>query len=138
MKEPRRLHLTDLIVTAEELYQLELGSIVARRQTKEIVGVRRLVMFAARAWLGMSFPHIARVMDRDHTTIIYHVEEMRRVIERDSSRLQDVRELVAAAMIRADAGRLSPRVFAARMKAFFEDEDFRRRPVAAELEAQHQ
>lgn len=135
MSEPRKLKLADVIATAEALYELDPGAIVSHGRQKHFVDVRRLVMFVARAWLEMSFPHIGRVMGRDHSTVIYNVGEMRRLIERDRSRLQDVRELVAAAMLKANAGRLSPSAFAARMKIFFEDEEMRRRPAAGEMEA---
>lgn len=135
IEEPRRLRLADVIATAESLYELEPGSLVGHRRLKRVVDVRRLVMFVGRAWLEMSFPHIGAVMDRDHTTVLHNVRVINQMIERDRSRLRDVRELVAAAMLKAKVGRLSQTVFAQRMRLFLQGDEIVRRPVAEEMEA---
>lgn len=131
----RKLNLDDVIGAAERLYELDPGSIIAHRRQKHIVDARRLVMFVARAWLELTYDRIGDVMNRDHSTVIYNVEELQRLIKRDRSRLQDIRELVAAAMIKAEVGRLSQTVFAQRMRLFLQGDEIVRRPVAAVSEA---
>jgi len=114
-KLPRRLHLRDLIIAAENYFELKRGDILKQDRHKHIVGPRRMVIFLARSWLDLSYPYTGRAMNRDHTTILHHYQEMVRELRANPSGLAKVRQFLRFALKQVGQ-ELSNEEFRARME----------------------
>jgi hypothetical protein len=76
------VHPVDVIRAAAQDYQLVEGEFY---QSTDRVAVRArwLAMYLIRSLIGLSFPAIGALFDRDHSTVMYGVNEVKRLI-RDS------------------------------------------------------
>jgi len=72
--------------------QVTMQDLTSRRRDKETVNARQMYFWIARNKTGASFPHMAQVIDKDHTTAIHAVKMSKhRFNERDwITKLEDV------------------------------------------------
>ncbi len=66
--------IEDIISNASNVTIEEMRS---HNRMREYVDARMVVWTIAKDYLGFSYPFIAKIYKRDHTTIIYGVEKMR-------------------------------------------------------------
>mgnify|MGYP001031230292 CR=1 FL=1 len=93
-----KLRLSDVLRTAERVYGLPKGSILAPGRTYAVVEARRLCAFIGKVWFEFSYPYIGKLMKRDHATILHHCQEMIRLLRAEPDRVEDMRELLATAL----------------------------------------
>lgn len=101
-KETAELALTDklarpITLTPEEIlgvvaryYSLTSDSLRSRGRSKDIARSRQIAMYLSREETQASLPQIGRVLDRDHTTVLYGYEKISRQIEQDDSLRRDI------------------------------------------------
>lgn len=68
--------LQAVIRAAAEHMQVSPEEIVSSRRVSHLVRARQLAAYVARVRYGASLPQIGRALNRDHTTVLYHVRAM--------------------------------------------------------------
>lgn len=63
-----------ILLTAALIWGITVADIVGPRRFKRLLPARVFVARRLRSELGLSYPHIARIMNRDHTTIQHYVK----------------------------------------------------------------
>lgn len=78
-------------------YKVSRVDILSRRRDWQSTYARHVAMWIARHETLCSFPEIARAFHKDHTTVLYAVERVERLIRRGRARdAVEVRERVRA------------------------------------------
>lgn len=69
-------------IMAEECarYGVTENDVISTRRNSYLVVVRRLIAYRAKTDTSASYPEIGYVMQRDHTTILHHVQVKERML----------------------------------------------------------
>lgn len=59
------------------------GELLGRGRSKEVAMARQILMYLLRHVCDLSLPQIGELLGRDHTTVIYGIEKVERLIETD-------------------------------------------------------
>jgi len=85
-KEAKAVVSVDVIQrTVAEHFDLRHADILGKRRTKEIAHPRQIAMHLARAMTTQSFPTLGEAFNRNHATILYAHEQIRKKAEEDRS-----------------------------------------------------
>ena len=84
--------VNEVIDKASELFCVHRRDIIGPYRYNFLMPARFALCKALRM-RGLSFPHIGRIMNRDHTTIIYAVERAGNTMERDPAYAKKVQTL---------------------------------------------
>lgn len=76
------LDIRGMIDKAEEIYNLEEGTILRHTRTKTVADARATAMYAARTLTRYSFPEIAEVFQRDHSTVMHNCNKIVKVLKK--------------------------------------------------------
>jgi chromosomal replication initiator protein len=91
-EEKREMTIDEIIKTVAAKLNFKIADIKSPKKNKDLVLARQLCMFLAREMTSASFPDIgAKIGGRDHSTVIYAHNKMKRLREVDKS-LRDTME----------------------------------------------
>ncbi len=91
-EEKREITLEEIIKTVSAKLNIKIADIKSPKKNKNLVLARQISMFLAREMTNASFPDIgAKIGGRDHSTVIYAHNKIRKLIETDKS-LRDITE----------------------------------------------
>lgn len=62
----------DILVACSRVTGFPVARLISQQRRKELVSARHAVVLVARD-LGFSFPHIGRVLNRDHTSMLHAI-----------------------------------------------------------------
>lgn len=85
--------VSDVIDKASELFCVHRRDILGPYRYNFLMPARFALCKALRE-RGLSFPHIGRVLNRDHSTVIYSVQRAEYMMERDSGYAKKVQTLI--------------------------------------------
>jgi chromosomal replication initiator protein len=71
---------TKIIQRVSEQFGISVDDIVGKAQTRECVLPRQIAMYLCRSHLGISFPQIATVFSRDHSTVMSSVRLIQKAL----------------------------------------------------------
>lgn len=94
-----RTRVADILAISAYVFQLPLDRLKSHQRFKPLCRARFACYYVAREQ-GHSFPAVGRVMDRDHSTVLYGARQADMLLERDEifrARVKRVRELSASA-----------------------------------------
>ena len=78
------LHL--VLRTTAEYFHLDVEHLTGPRRYGPLVRARKVYSYLCAHLTGRSYPNIARVMgDKDHTTILHHVHDVKNLMRRRSA-----------------------------------------------------
>jgi len=84
----------NILETVAEFYNIPIKDILSPSRKKEVVRPRQVAMYLMREKLNTSYPAIARkIGGKDHTTVIYACDKIKKKLERDENIKQDIRLL---------------------------------------------
>lgn len=67
----------DLIISAVSKYfQTDTATLVGKNRSRVYVVPRQIAMYLIREILNMSFPEIAKIFNKDHTTVLYSINRI--------------------------------------------------------------
>ncbi len=90
---PRRQVLHVARVTAR-FYRLPLDQLRGNLRQRRVVHARRMAMFLSRRHLPVTLEQIGEVFGgKDHTTVLYHCRQIRRLLQRDARIRSELRQL---------------------------------------------
>lgn len=79
-------NINSVIESTAKNYGIEISDLLGNRRQADLILPRHTVMYLLRKELNLSFPKIAEVMGkRDHTTIMYAYNKMKKLIENSDS-----------------------------------------------------
>jgi len=64
----------EILQEIAETYNVTVADILSRARRKELVVARHHAMWRVRTSTTLSFPQMARIFQRDHTSVIYGVK----------------------------------------------------------------
>lgn len=64
-------------------YGITRAFIMSRSNSRDIARPRQVVMYLCREFEGMTFPEVARLLDKDPTTIIHGVNSVKNTLARE-------------------------------------------------------
>lgn len=102
-----RYRVADIIPAACEVFEVSRRLLLSEARSKHIVLARQAVIYLARELTDVSFPQIGRMLNRDHSTVVYsyHVAKKRMQDDAEYARLVDKAQIFALtpALIRTNA-----------------------------------
>lgn len=66
-----------------QAYNFTVDDLINHDRTPSLVQARHIVMYLLRTDLALSFPNIAVLLDRDHTTILYGCKKVQSIVQKD-------------------------------------------------------
>lgn len=75
--------VSDIQRTVEETYGLPPQSMCSKRRVKEISHPRQIAYYLSRKLTKKTYPALGRMFNRDHSTVVYGVQQARRRIASD-------------------------------------------------------
>lgn len=83
-----------IIDSVSRFFGISVEDLLSKKRTKELVFPRQIAMYMCRTLLDMSFPNIGRAFNgKDHSTVMYAVEQISNHIEVNSDMQKTVDEL---------------------------------------------
>ena len=80
----REITIEEIIKAVAKQFNLRVGDIRSRKKNKNLVLSRQIVMYLSRKLTNNSFPDIGeKVGGRDHSTVIYSNNKIKKIIEKD-------------------------------------------------------
>lgn len=70
----------EVVEVTAAYFGMTAASLLAQNRMQRITKIRRLAMFLCRTNLGMSYPEIGVVFQRDHTTVMYALSDFDRFV----------------------------------------------------------
>ncbi|MCK4534514.1 MAG: chromosomal replication initiator protein DnaA, partial [Syntrophobacterales bacterium] len=82
----REITIDKIIKAVAKQFNLRVGDIRSRKKNKNLVLSRQIVMYLSRKLTNSSFPDIGeKVGGRDHSTVIYSNNKIKKMLEKDST-----------------------------------------------------
>lgn len=87
----KKMHYKAIIQAVAEFYDTDLERLTNKSRKKEVVQARQIAMFLLRNETKSSYPFIGEKLGgRDHTTVMYACEKLKKQIENDDSLKQEI------------------------------------------------
>ena len=80
----------EIIRTVADYYNLKPGEITGKRRARSVVRPRQIAIFMAKMLTTKSLPDIGREFNRDHTTVIYSIQRVEKMIATDGTIAEDI------------------------------------------------
>lgn len=95
MVQPHRQLEPEQIVSAvSEHFAVPVADLLGRRRSRDIALARQVAMYLVRELTPLSLPQIGRAVgDRDHTTVLYGVEKIAALFEKDDTLRRQILEI---------------------------------------------
>jgi chromosomal replication initiator protein len=82
-----------IMLTVADFYGTTVTKLLEHDQHRALTRPRQVAMALCRGMLGMSYPQIGKAFDRDHTTVLYAVEQVTLKCEADAVLLDQMGSL---------------------------------------------
>ncbi len=83
-----------IIRQCSEFYGVSVEDILSDKRKKEISSARRCTMYVVREILGLSYPKIAAIFNKDHSSVIYAIKETDKQVEADPRLKVSISDLI--------------------------------------------
>ena len=94
LNEKEDVTVDDILKTVAGKLNVKISDIKSHKKNKNLVLARQVAMYLSRRMTSMSFPDIGeKIGGRDHSTVIYACNKMKKVMEGDVNFKKFVREL---------------------------------------------
>lgn len=90
MRERGPLTPDDIIRTVCDYFDLDIEDLKGKRRKKEIVLPRRVAMFLCRELTSLSLQSIGTVFDKDHSTVLYSCDKLKKEIDASAELKQTI------------------------------------------------
>lgn len=92
--EPTSVTVEKIFTSIFQKYGVKKEELVSAKRTKDISYARHITIFVIREVTEMSLPNIAKIFNRDHTTIMNSIETIERKLITDSMLDFEIKEIV--------------------------------------------
>lgn len=84
-------------------YHCTAWELASRDQTQKVAAARKVVCYIAREMTALSYPMIGNYLNRDHSTVIYSVEHIKRLMKEKPLFAVKIRGLMGVMAIKREA-----------------------------------
>ena len=92
--EPTSVTVEKIFSSIFQKYGVKKEELVSAKRSKEVAFARHLTIFIIREVTEMSLPNIAKIFNRDHTTIMSSIENIERRLITDSMLDFEIKEII--------------------------------------------
>ena len=92
--EPTSVTVEKIFASVYQKYGIKKEDLVSTKRNKEIAFARHITIFIIREVTEMSLPNIAKIFNRDHSTIISSIETIERKLITDAMLDFEIKEIV--------------------------------------------
>ena len=92
--EPTSVTVEKIFSSIYQKYGVKKEELLSAKRSKEVAFVRHITIFLIREVTEMSLPNIAKIFNRDHTTIMNSIENIERRIITDSMLDFEIKEII--------------------------------------------
>ncbi len=90
----RQLEPEQIIAAVSEHFGVPVEDVLGRRRSRDIALARQVAMYLVREFTSLSLPQIGRAVgNRDHTTVLYAVEKIAALFEKDDALRRQILEI---------------------------------------------
>ncbi len=90
----KKISIQKIIKEVSRFFSIPINDILSAKRNKFISHARQLAMFLARELTSSSLPQIGKAIgDRDHTTVIYAVSKISKLISKDKNVYMQIQEI---------------------------------------------
>jgi len=96
-EKKKKITVENIIETAAKYFSVDKKDILSTARAKEIVNARKYAIYLAREILELSFPNLAKQFNKNHTTIVYQHEKMKKTIKTSKAMqlaIDELKELI--------------------------------------------
>ncbi len=93
-----------IISTTASYFSFTPDNIFVKKRTADVAFVRQLCMYALKDTLDLSFSRIGRIFKRDHTTVMYAIDTIRKKIA-ENPELAEVYEQLKPKLLKDDSSK---------------------------------
>ncbi|MBQ8476479.1 chromosomal replication initiator protein DnaA [bacterium] len=93
----KKITIDKILDTTAQYFSIEKEDILSSARAKEIVNARKYAIYLAREVLDVSYPNLAAAFNKNHTTIIYQYDKMKKDIKTSKAMqivVDEIRELI--------------------------------------------
>ena len=93
----KKITIDKILDTTAKYFSIEKEDILSSARAKEIVNARKYAIYLAREVLDVSYPNLAAAFNKNHTTIIYQYDKMKKDIKTSKAMqivVDEIRELI--------------------------------------------
>jgi chromosomal replication initiator protein len=93
-EEKKEITIEEIIKAVSSRLNIKISDIKSQKKNKNLVMARQIAMFLAREMTSASFPDIGeKIGGRDHSTVIYAHNKMKRLMEEDKNLRENLEEI---------------------------------------------
>ena len=92
--ESPELMADKIIENISKRYDISVEDIKGKKRTKEIVSARHIAVYVVREVTGMSFPNIAKLFNRDHTTMLSSIDVVEEEMSKNSAYEHEIDSII--------------------------------------------
>ena len=74
-----RVFVRDIIKEEIKRYKIDLDYLLSDTRTGKLTKIRHYIIWRARKETGASFPHLGKIFNRDHTSVLYAYNKTERL-----------------------------------------------------------
>jgi len=74
--EDKSPDIAQVVKAVEKVTGTQLATMQVKYSKREMVEARQIMCYSLREHCGLTFKHIARIVDRDHATVIYGIKQV--------------------------------------------------------------
>jgi chromosomal replication initiator protein len=90
----RQLEAEQIMAAVAEHFAVPMADLLGPRRNRDIALARQVAMYLVRELTSLSLPQIGRAVgDRDHTTVLYGVEKIAALFEKDDALRREILEI---------------------------------------------
>jgi chromosomal replication initiator protein len=90
----KKISIQKIVKEVSKFFSIPINDILSAKRNKFISHARQLAMFLARELTSSSLPQIGKAIgDRDHTTVIYAVSKISKLISKDKNVYMQIQEI---------------------------------------------
>ena len=89
----KKINIEDIIEKCAEFYEITPDSIKSTQRSGNITLARQIAIYLVRQILDLSFPVIAKEFNRNHTTIIYSYDKLKKDISTNKKLKTDIEQI---------------------------------------------
>ena len=89
----KKVTIADIIEMCSKYFAIAKGDILSNARAKDIVNARKYAIFLSREMLDLSFPKLSEEFKKNHTTVLYQHEKLKKAYSSDKKVQNTVNEL---------------------------------------------
>ena len=92
-EKKKKITVNDILETCAKYFCVDTKEILSTARAKEVVNARKYAIYLSREILDLSYPNLAKEFNKNHTTIMYQHEKLKKDIETNKAMQRVTQEL---------------------------------------------